>query len=70
MNKQQVLVDWLDGEFREALLNDASRIEDSLWTIKVAVENGDSSHDVMRLAIASFVQGLILGERPIAADNK
>ena len=70
ITKQHTLVDWLNDEFRDACLNDAARLDESLWILKVAFEKGDSPQDAIGMAIASFVQGLILGEQPITVPTE
>jgi len=63
--KKQVLREWLEGEFKEAITSDTKRLLESLWMMKISVETGDSAEMTMGIAIASFVGGLIEGQVPI-----
>lgn len=60
----------METEFREAIVNDRARILESLWMLKVGVEKGDDPHEAIGAAIASFVHGLILGERPVTVPDE
>ena len=67
--EKAILVRWMDTEFRDAVVNDRKRIEESLWMLKVGIEKNKDHYDVMRAAIASFVKGLILGETPVTVPT-
>ena len=70
MIEDQVLREWLENEFREACMNDALRLKESLWMLKIGADRGDSPEAMMASAISSFVRGLICGEQPITVPTE
>lgn len=69
--RQQILLDWMEGGFRNACNHDHKRLLESLWVMKVGVEaDKDTAEQVMAKAIASFVVGLIEGTTPITVPTE
>lgn len=70
-NPPDALVEWLEGDFRRACVNDVHRLAESIVMLKVGRDRGDNPDQCMGLAIASFVLGLIAKTTPITVpvDN-
>lgn len=63
--KTKVLQEWLDGDFRNACVNDVMRLRESMMLIRVGMDSGKTPEKIMGIAIASFVAGLIHKTRPL-----
>ena len=50
---------WLNNEFDTAIQDDKRVEVEALRMVKVGQERGDDPHTIMRVAIASFVVGII-----------
>ena len=66
--KREVIREWMNNEFRDACNNDRKRLTESFYLLKVGHDNGDTPEQCVATAIASFVQGIILGETPITVN--
>ena len=56
--KETILRQWLDTEFRDAVKDD-ERVFKAAAVMKVGVEKGDTPVEIVRRVIASFVIDLI-----------
>ena len=61
-----VLVKWMNGEFRHAVVHDNKRLEEASWMLKVGHDLGEDVETIVSRMIASFVIGLIQGDKPIS----
>lgn len=68
--EKEVLIRWLNSEFRDACNNDKKRLLESAWLLKVGYEKGDDIESIMAYCISSFVVGLIQGTKPITVPDE